>query len=98
MCFEVTQSCLPWCNGRTLLDKALSIWRRYSEIYQMEIARSTFVKGRVLEEIAGVGDDAARALIREASRIRDGITGLTTDDYGSLLERDFNVFLWYWSR
>ena len=55
-------------RNRLLTDQALKAWETEKEIYQQEIARTTFLKSRVKRE---QGDsDTAEQLAKEAAAMR----------------------------
>lgn len=77
------------------IDQALKNWSVGPETYAREIARTSYLKAKVLSE-AGREDDATK-LLQEAASMRHKITGVERDGK-DLREEDFDELVTFWSR
>lgn len=99
MCHKVAQHSLR--NGKleqalTLIEQALKVWLVDPEVYRQEIARTTFLKSKVLRQKGDSG--AALSHMRDAAAIRGSIMGQDTKDDDELTEDDFDRLVTFWSR
>lgn len=78
-----------------MINGALDIWSIDPSAHKNEMARTTFLKGKLFEEM-GKTQKASIAL-RVASRLRKGIT---KDDreVKSLTTKDFDEIVAFWAR
>ncbi|KAK1751457.1 hypothetical protein QBC47DRAFT_391863 [Echria macrotheca] len=79
----------------TMTNTALDIWSVEPDAHKNEIARTTFLKGKIFEA-SGKGQKASIAL-RVASRLRREITK-EERDVRSLTMEDFDKLVAFWSR
>lgn len=83
-------------NIRKLIDQALKVWGVYNQIYRPELARTTFLKARVLFK---KGDDKqALKLFKEAVKLRNLIPQAKSKPEQDLGEKDFDELVMFWSR
>jgi len=81
---------------RLFVDNALAVWEIAPRSYEAEIARTTFLKAKILYQH---GDqNQAKRLFRQAVRSRSKIRGEASVDDGSLTEEDFDGLVTFWSR
>ncbi|KAJ5363978.1 uncharacterized protein N7496_009691 [Penicillium cataractarum] len=98
VCHKMAQHCLR--NGLledaiVFIDQALKNWSVDPEIYAPEIARTSFLKAKVLTE-AGRENDAAK-LFQEGASMRHKITKVWRDSK-DLREEDFDELVTFWSK
>ncbi|KAJ5623412.1 hypothetical protein N7490_012017 [Penicillium lividum] len=98
VCHTMAQHCLRnrlFDDATVFIDQALKNWSVDSETYAREIARTSYLKAKVLSE-AGQEDEAT-SLLQEAASIRHKITGEERDGK-DLREEDFDELVTFWSR
>ncbi|KAF2189239.1 tetratricopeptide repeat domain protein [Zopfia rhizophila CBS 207.26] len=82
-------------SASILIDQALKIWNADAEIYKPEIARTTFLKAKMLRTM---GDDASDEYYNQASALRYEIIGNVEESGKHLEESDFDSLVTFWSR
>lgn len=80
---------------RTLIDQALKVWSTNEQVYKPELARTSFLKARVLFQ---QGDKRALELFRDAVRLRTSIPKVKSKPDRDLEEKDFDDLVTFWSR
>ncbi|KAJ5769426.1 hypothetical protein N7520_003985 [Penicillium odoratum] len=98
VCHKMAQHCLRngfFEDAIVFIDQALKNWSVDSETYAREIARTSYLKAKVLSE-AGQEDEATK-LLQKAAFIRHKITGVERDGK-DLQEEDFDELVTFWSR
>lgn len=81
---------------RILIDQALKVWRLRRAIYSPEIARTTFLKAKLLMQ-SDNGPEAA-VLFKEARNIRNSLPGVMIKPDEQLREADFDELVTFFSR
>ncbi len=79
----------------TLANTALKIWSLEPNVYQSEIARTTFLKSKVFKA-SGKGQNAVIAL-KVAARLRGELLDME-EDPEDLVMADFDSMVAFWSR
>lgn len=98
VCHKVAQHCLRnhrLDQAEALVEQALKVWSVDEKAYQPEIARTTFLKSKVLFA-SGKGEEATET----ASIARNLGHNLRQDvsDVAELAEEDFDHLVTFWSR
>ncbi|KAF2727240.1 hypothetical protein EJ04DRAFT_517393 [Polyplosphaeria fusca] len=102
VCHKLAQHCLrrgdtdSLNKARKLIDQALTTWQADPYGFANEIARTTFLKSRVLEALGEVG--AAVALREDAAKKRRVLRPATKEAVLELREEHFNDLVTFWSR
>ncbi|KAJ5552502.1 hypothetical protein N7494_001880 [Penicillium frequentans] len=99
VCHKMAQHCLRnrlYEEAIRFIQQALKNWSIDPEIYAREIARTSYLKVKVLSE-AGFVDEATK-LLREAVSMRNQITRVMDRDGRDLREKDFDELVIFWSR
>jgi len=79
-----------------MINAALECWTLNADLFQPELARTTWVKAKLLEEL---GESLKASLaFKVASRIRAKIVPDDCRDVRDLADEDFNCLLEYRSR
>lgn len=79
-----------------MTNAALQTWSYDAETYKPELARTTFLKARLLEELGKT--HKATVAFKVAARLRAEIVPGDKRDVGSLRPEDFDCLLAFWSR
>ena len=83
-------------NSSKLIDQALKVWSTNKQVYIPELARTTFLKARVLFQQKE--DKSASVLFKEAVKLRNSIQNIKTKPDRELEEKDFDELVTFWSR
>ncbi|KAF2232579.1 tetratricopeptide repeat domain-containing protein [Viridothelium virens] len=82
--------------ARTLVDQALKVWRLRESVYTPEIARTTFLKAKIMMK---QGDEfTATNLFKDAKSLRSRISGASEKADADLRESDFDTLVTFFSR
>ena len=81
---------------RKLIDQALKVWRTNKPVYKPELARTSFLKARVLFQQKD--DKRASELFKEAVKLRNSIPNVKSKPDRDLEEKDFDNLVTFWSR
>lgn len=98
VCHKVAQHCLRSHRleqAEALVEQALKVWSVDERIYQPEIARTTFLKSKVLR---ARGKDEEATEIASIARTLGGSLRRDGSDAGELTEEDFDQLVTFWSR
>ena len=82
-------------RAREVIDQALAIWNANRVVYKPEIARSSFLKAKILHH-AGLLEDAS-SLFKEAANARRELAADKQKLDRDLVEDDFNDLVTFWS-
>ncbi|KAI0100946.1 tetratricopeptide repeat domain-containing protein [Nemania sp. FL0031] len=80
----------------TMINEALKIWDYDASVYKPELARTTFLKARLLEQLGET--QKANIAFQAAQRLRDDVVPNDKRDVRSLEPEDFDCLLAFWSR
>lgn len=80
-----------------MINKALECWNYDPEVYKPEIARTTFLKAKLMRRLGK--EQKASVALKVACRLRRDLVPLADDRDASLLNfEDFDVLVTFWSR
>lgn len=79
-----------------MIDGALQTWNHDAEAHKPEIARTTFLKAKLLQRLGETLK--ARATFTAVSRLRKELLPGDIRDVATLEARDFDKLLTFWSR
>ena len=99
MCHKVAQHCLRnghYDQGIAFIDQALKVWSVDPQKYAPEIARTTYLKAKILFS-TGQEDEATR-IFQNAIALRKRIAGMSKVHDMDLTEDDFDKLVTFWSR
>ncbi|KAI9733663.1 MAG: hypothetical protein M1834_003265 [Cirrosporium novae-zelandiae] len=99
VCHRVAQHCIrhgDFDTARILIDQALKVWGTERSLYTPEIARTSFLKAKLLYRIGD--EEEASILVRQAVALRNKIAPIPTKDYKMLTEESFDELVTFWSR
>ncbi|KXX76299.1 putative UDP-N-acetylglucosamine--peptide N-acetylglucosaminyltransferase SEC [Madurella mycetomatis] len=80
----------------TMINEALRVWSYDAEVYKPELARTTFLKAHLLEQLGKT--QKANVAFKVAARLRAEVAPKDKRDIRSLEPRDFDCMLAFWSR
>ncbi|KIW74479.1 hypothetical protein Z517_12419 [Fonsecaea pedrosoi CBS 271.37] len=83
-------------QAREVIDQALGIWGTHQATYRPELARSSFLKAKILHR-AGAVDDASALFKYAAKSWRELSAGANKPDR-DLTEEDFDELVTFWSK
>ncbi|KAL9095194.1 MAG: hypothetical protein Q9165_002450 [Trypethelium subeluteriae] len=99
LCHRVAQHCIrrgESTSARILVDQALKVWRVRESVYAPEIARTTFLKAKIIMK---QGDESkARELFKDAKSLRNRIPRAPEKADADLRESDFDELVTFFSR
>ena len=81
---------------RKLIDQALKVWSTNKLVYKPELARTSFLKARVLFQQND--DKRALELFKEAVELRNSVPNAKSKPDRDLEEKDFDNLVTFWSR
>ena len=81
---------------RRLVEQALKVWDSDREVYRPEMARTTFLKAKVLYE--GNNLKSATETFKEAANLRNKVKHAVAKSERDLVEEDFDNLVTFWSR
>ncbi|KAI9794810.1 MAG: hypothetical protein M1816_002938 [Peltula sp. TS41687] len=99
VCHKVAQHLLRRGDSRNaliLIDQALKVWGADRTIYKPEIARSSFLKAKILYHLGE--EKKASELLKEASTARRELKRSSKKQDGDLIEEDFDELVTFWSK
>jgi hypothetical protein len=74
----------------------LKVWNTVKSVYRNEIARTSFLKAKLLAKM-GENEQSETAL-REATRLRAELVPNSSKPVRELVEEDFDQLVTFWSR
>lgn len=78
------------------MDQALATWQADTTGFRAEIARTTFLKSKVM---GCLGDgEAAKSLRQDAIEMQQKLVPAEYSSHGELTEQDFDGLVTFWSR
>ncbi|KAI0858271.1 hypothetical protein F4860DRAFT_486771 [Xylaria cubensis] len=80
----------------TMINEALKIWSYDAMVYKPELARTTFLKARLLEQLGKT--QKANIAFKVVQRLRADVVPNDKRDVRSLEPQDFDCLLAFWSR
>ncbi|KAL9078237.1 MAG: hypothetical protein Q9157_002855 [Trypethelium eluteriae] len=99
LCHRVAQHCIRRGElkaARTLVDQALKVWRLRESVYTPEIARTTFLKAKIIMKQRD--EFIATSLFKDAKSLRGRIPGAPEKADADLRESDFDNLVTFFSR
>jgi hypothetical protein len=93
--FPTLTMVLHW-NHSALLDQALKVWNADESLFRNEIARTSFLKAKVLRRLGK--DGLALTYHYKATTLRGHILKSSTVEDTDLVEDDFDRLVTFWSR
>ena len=99
MCHKLAEHCVRRDNlenGLLLVEQALQVWNADKSVYQPEIARTTFLKAKIVYRLGR--DHEASVLFNSAAKSWSLLAGRSMINYRDLVEDDFTELVTFWSR
>jgi tetratricopeptide (TPR) repeat protein len=100
VCHRVALHCMrrgELDQARSLINQALKVWNRQRAVYRNEIARTSFLKAKLLVKLSE--NEEAASCFNEARTLRaEIIYGQTKKLDGRLVEDDFDQLVTFWSK
>jgi hypothetical protein len=89
---------MKWANTAKsdMINKALECWDYDSDVYKPELARTTFLKARLMQQLGK--EQKASVLLKVACRLRKNLVPFDDRDASLLSFEEFDMLVTFWSR
>ena len=78
------------------MNLALKVWSAAKSVYRNEIARTSFLKAKLLAKMNK--NEQSETALREAIRLRAELVPNSSKPVRELVEEDFDQLVTFWSR